>query len=196
MLLGRRRRTDIYPDADTFFTARTGRRLWSSRADLRGRRRRACASLELPNDIPDFLRLLIVWKLAFETTDGDGRRLFGDRYVLLRLEDLRADPARRARAASTRRLGRATPAAVAEWAAENIRTDASDPPRRRPAWARAVALLEMEPELERAGYGEIAALEPAPRAARPHAAGPALAPRRPDGAAPRRRARLTLDWAR
>src|SRR5919107_2665776 len=31
MLLGRRRRTDIYPDADTFFTARTGRRLWSSR---------------------------------------------------------------------------------------------------------------------------------------------------------------------
>ena len=31
MLLGRRRRTDIYPDAETFFTARTGRRLWSSR---------------------------------------------------------------------------------------------------------------------------------------------------------------------
>ena len=97
MLLGRRRRTDIYPDADTFFTARTGRRLWSSRRiseELLARRR----SLELPADIPDFLRPLLVWKAAFETTSGDGPRLFGDRYALVRLEDLRADPARRARA--------------------------------------------------------------------------------------------------
>jgi len=50
MLLGRRRRTDIYPDAETFFTARTGRRLWSSRRiseDLVTRK----SSLGLPADI-------------------------------------------------------------------------------------------------------------------------------------------------
>jgi hypothetical protein len=160
MLLGRRRRTDIYPDADTFFTARTGRRLWSSRriSEAAGASLR---SLELPNDIPDFLRPLIVWKVAFQTGDADGRRLFGDRYVLVRLEDLRTDPTReldRIYGAA----GRSTPRAVASWASENIRTDASVHLADDPRWARAVALLEMQPELERAGYGEIAALEPHP----------------------------------
>jgi Sulfotransferase family len=161
MLLGRRRRTDIYPDADTFFTARTGRRLWSSRriSEAAGVGLR---SLELPDDIPDFLRPLIVWKVAFQTSDGDGRRLFGDRYLLVRLEDLRANPAAeldRIYAAT----GRATPAAVAGWAAENIRRDASVHLGDDPRWARAAALLEMGPELQRAGYGEIAALEPEPQ---------------------------------
>jgi hypothetical protein len=161
MLLGRRRRTDIYPDADTFFTARTGRRLWSSRR-ISEAASTSLRSLELPNDIPDFLRPLIVWKLAFQTTDGDGRRLFGDRYALVRLEDLRADPAReldRIYAAG----GRSTPSEVSAWAAENIRRDANVHLADDPRWARAAALLEMQPELERAGYGEIAALETEPQ---------------------------------
>jgi hypothetical protein len=162
MLLGRRRRTDIYPDADTFFTARTGRRLWSSRR-ISEAASPGLRSLELPNDVPDFLRPLIVWKVAFQTSDGDGRRLFGDRYLLVRLEDLRASPAAeldRIYAATQR----ATPAAVTAWAAENIRRDASVHLGDDPRWARAAALLEMGPELERAGYGEIAALEPEPQA--------------------------------
>jgi hypothetical protein len=162
MLLGRRRRTDIYPDADTFFTARTGRRLWSSRriSEAAGPSLR---SLELPNDIPDFLRPLIVWKTAFQTSDGDGRRLFGDRYVLVRLEDLRADPGRELERIYSA-AGRSTPDAVTGWATENIRSDASVHLGDDPRWARAAALLEMQSELERAGYGEIAALEPEPEA--------------------------------
>ena len=161
MLLGRRRRTDIYPDADTFFTARTGRRLWSSRqiSEAAGASLR---SLDLPDDIPDFLRPLIVWKAAFQTTDGDGRRLFGDRYVLVRLEDLRAEPATRARRASTRRPGgrrrRRSPAGPRRTSAATPSVHLADDPR----WARAVALLEMQPELEHAGYGDIVALEPDP----------------------------------
>ena len=35
---------------------------------------RAGARLDLPADIPDFLRPLLVWKAAFETTDGRRRR--------------------------------------------------------------------------------------------------------------------------
>jgi len=158
MLLGRRRRTDIYPDADTFFTARTGRRLWSSR-QISEAGRAKLRSLELPTDIPDFLRPLIVWKLAFATADGDGRRLFGDRYVLVRLEDLRAEP-RRELDRIYRAGGRSTPAEVTDWAAQNIRRDADIHLADDPRWAQATALLEMEPELERAGYGEIAALDP------------------------------------
>ena len=91
MLLGRRRRTDIYTDADTFFTARTGRRLWSSR-QISERLVAEGELSDLPADLPDFLRPLILWKSAFAATDGDGRRLFGDRYAIVRLEDLRADP--------------------------------------------------------------------------------------------------------
>src|SRR4051812_14506831 len=57
MLLGRRRRIDLYPDADAFFTARTGRRLWSSRRiseEILTRR----SSPDLGDDVPDFLRPL------------------------------------------------------------------------------------------------------------------------------------------
>lgn len=160
MLLGRRRRTDIYPDADTFFTARTGRRLWSSRRiseELIARRQ----SLDLPADIPDFLRPLLVWQAAFAATDGDGRRLFADRYALVRLEDLRADPRdelERIYGLTERRL----PDSVVDWAVANIRREAEVHLGDDPRWARAARLLEMEPELERAGYGELLALEPEP----------------------------------
>jgi hypothetical protein len=160
MLLGRRRRTDLYPDADAFFTARTGRRLWSSRRiseELVARDR----APELPADLPDFLRPLLVWRAAFEAADADGRRRFGDRYALVRLEDLRADPRaelERVYAAA----GREPPAPVVEWAARNIRRDATVHLAGDPRWARAARLLGMEGALERAGYGEILELEDPP----------------------------------
>jgi Sulfotransferase family len=158
MLLGRRRRTDIYPDPETFFTARTGRRLWSSRriseAVIAGRR-----ALDLPADIPDFLRPLLVWKAVVETTAVDGPRLFGDRYALVRLEDLRADPG-----AELARIyglgGRPLPGSVVDWAAANIRRDATVHLGDDPRWARAARLIGLEPEIERAGYAEILELDP------------------------------------
>jgi hypothetical protein len=157
MLLGRRRRTDIYPDADTFFTARTGRRLWSSRPISEEVIRRR-PSLELPADIPDFLRPLLVWKSAFETADGDGRRRFGDRYALVRLEDLRAEPPETLERVYSL-TGRPAPQAVAEWAVENIRRRGEVRHADDPRWAQAMRLLELEPALERAGYSEILALD-------------------------------------
>ena len=158
MLLGRRRRTDIYPDADAFFTARTGRRLWSSRRiseDLAARSR----SPELPADLPDFLRPLLVWKAAFETTDGDGRRLFADRFVQVRLEDLRADPRARARP-DLRTAGPAGPRGGDRVGHRQRQPRCGDPPRRRPPLGRAARLLGMDDVLRRAGYGEILELEP------------------------------------
>lgn len=156
-LLGRRRRTDIYPDAETFFTAHTGRRLWSSRrisADLAERRR----SLELPAEIPDFLRPLLVWKGAFETTSGDGRRCFAERYALVRLEDLRADAATELERVYSL-IDRELPGVVARWASANVRRDASVHLADDPRWGRAARLLGMDEELEAAGYGEILELD-------------------------------------
>ena len=88
-------------------------------------------SLDIPADIPDFLRPLLVWKAAFETTAGDGERLFGERYALVRLEDLRLDP-RRELERIYGLTGRPLPDAVTEWAIENIRRDARHRSRRGP----------------------------------------------------------------
>jgi hypothetical protein len=157
MLLGRRRRTDIYPDADTFFTARTGRRLWSSRRlseALIGR-----GSVDIPADIPDFLRPLLVWQAAFRATEAEGPRLFGERYATVRLEDVREDPRRE----FERMYGLAggdLPDAVAEWVDANIRREFTIRHGHDPRWERAVRLLGMEEEVERAGYGEVLELEP------------------------------------
>jgi hypothetical protein len=159
MLLGRRRRLDLYPDAAAFFTARSGRRLWSSRVisdlvvDRMGFRR-------LPFDLPDFIRPLLVWKAAFETTYADGARLFGRRYVLVRLEDLRAAPG-----PTLERIysdaGRTLPDPVAEWAAANIRPKESTAQHPSdPRWAAAARAISLDNALEVAGYPEILELDP------------------------------------
>lgn len=158
MLLGRRRRVDLYPDADAFFTVRTRRRLWSSRAiseHLVDRLR----SLALPADLPDFLRPLLVWKVAFETMTGDGRRLFGDRYRVVRLEDLRSDPAGTL-GRVYELLGREAPTGVVGWAAANVREAHPHLHGDDPRWAQAARLLGMEEALAAAGYGDVLDLDP------------------------------------
>jgi hypothetical protein len=162
MLLGRRRRLDLYPDSKAFFSVRTGRRLWSSRPISE---RLAARTRSLPTDLPDVLRPLLAWKTAFEAAHREGPRRFGDRYVLVRLEDLRADP----RATLGRiyaATGRKLPEPVAEWAVANLRPKegtvqhASDP-----RWAAAARTIGLETALAEAGYGEIlelSAAAPAP----------------------------------
>jgi hypothetical protein len=159
MLLGRRRRIDLYPDADAFFTARTGRRLWSSRRI--SEEMLARQSLGIGEDVPDFLRPLLVWKAAFEAMSGKGPRLFGDRYALIRLEDLRADPGRELGRVYGL-TGRSAPEPVIAWATGNIRRGGDVHYADDPRWARAARLIGMEAALEAAGYGEILELEAAP----------------------------------
>ena len=157
MLLGRRRRADLYPDADAFFANRTGRRLWSSRAISEELIRRGRAP-DLPIDIPDFLRPLLVWRAATARTSADGERLFGDRYVLVRLEDLRADPRRELERVYAV-LGRELPEQVGRWAAENIRREAKVHLAGDPRWGRALRLLQMDDALAAAGYRELLELD-------------------------------------
>ena len=114
---------------------------------------------DLPPDIPDFLRPLLVWKAAFDATAGDGARLFGDRYALVRLEDLRTTPQEQL-ARIYALTGRPVPDAVVDWATENIRRDAGLHLADDPRWARAARLIGLEPQLEQAGYCEILELDP------------------------------------
>ncbi len=151
MLLGRRRRRlDLYPDADAFFTLRTDRKLWSSRA-ISDRLARSGDAPGLPPEPPDFMRPLAVWKGAFDATHADGRRLFGDRYLLLRLEDMRVEPAS-ALERIYERLDWPWPGEVGAWAEDNVRPGSPIHLAEDPRWAEAMGVLGMEAAVDAAGY--------------------------------------------
>ena len=124
IVLGRgRRQEEMLPDPDAFFADRSERKLWSCRPISRRLIKKGIASGADPQALEDpsnVLRVLLVWKLTFERTFGEGRRLFGDRYLLVRNEDLRSDPAA-ALGAIYSALGREVPAEVSAWAAANVR---------------------------------------------------------------------------
>jgi len=153
-----RGRSHAYATADEFFAEREKRKLWSSRALSRILLQRPeYARVRRP---ANFERILLVWKHTFESTRRDGLALFGDRYVLLRNEELRADPVA-AIARVYEAAGRSTPPAVADWARDKVKEPevpfAADDPR----WIDAFAELGLGPALRDAGYEGLADAVPA-----------------------------------
>jgi hypothetical protein len=153
IILGRKkRRLRRWSSPGEIFEERTDRKLWSSRAIST-----ALANAEGtdPSGLTDVEHILRVWKLSFESAYEDGRRLFGDRYLLLRNEDLR-EGTEGALESVYAVLGRDAPGAVREWARDKVRDPepvlAGDDER----WARLLAELDAGPALEAAGYGELA----------------------------------------
>nr|MBA2521988.1 sulfotransferase [Solirubrobacterales bacterium] len=119
MMMGKgRKRAADYARPDAFFEERERRKLWSSRQLSKLLiERPEYSALSNP---PNYLRILLVWKHTFENTYRDARRLFGDRYVLLRNEELRADTAGAiARVYET--AGREAPPQVTGWARDKVR---------------------------------------------------------------------------
>ena len=154
IMLGRRRRhSDRFPTADAFFESRTKRKLWSSRRLSERLLASGGSGLEHP---PDFLRVLLVWKLTFEDARRDGRQLFGDRYLLLRHEDLVARPSV-ALGEVYRLADREMPAEVAAWAEANVRPPEQIPFGDDPRWARAAEQIGLAEAVDGAGYTELAA---------------------------------------
>jgi hypothetical protein len=154
IILGRKkRRLRRWASPGEIFDERTDRKLWSSRAISSALAGRDGEQVDALSDVEHILR---VWKLSFEPAYEDGRRLFGDRYVLLRNEDLR-EATESAIESVYRVLGREAPVAVREWARANVRHSepvlAGDDPR----WPEMLARLELGPALEAAGYGDLAA---------------------------------------
>jgi hypothetical protein len=149
-MFGRRRRhRNRLADPDAFFEAVSERGLWSSRPLSE-------VLLARPEyrhlrHVPDYLRVLLTWRHTFETTRRDGRRLFGDRYRLVRNEDLREDPAAALDAVYTG-LDRPMPAAVAEWSAANVRPPEEPFALRDPRWYRAFRQIGLDAVVAEAGY--------------------------------------------
>jgi len=155
IVLGRgRRRQRKLRTADDFFADRVERKLWSSREiSERLLERSGYPALDEPSNVE---RVLLTWRLTFEAARIEGMRLFGGRYLLLRNEDLRSDPAA-ALGSLYRLLGRPLPEPVAAWAEANVRPPeevyAGDDAR----WLEAVERLGMGDAVEEAGYGRVLA---------------------------------------
>lgn len=154
MMMGRgSRRAEQYEDPTTFFEERTKRKLWSSRQiSARLLRRPEYAHIRRP---ANFMRILLVWRHTFESTYLEGRRLFGDRYVVLRNEELRADPIG-ALGRVYGAAGRSTPKAVARWAQGAIKPPEVPYAASDPRWTEAFARLGLRDSLEWAGYPVLA----------------------------------------
>jgi hypothetical protein len=155
IMLGRgRRHSDRFGTPDAFFGARTKRKLWSCRrlSD------RVPEQSDHPGieDPPDFVRVLLVWKLTFEETRREGLSQLGDRYLLLRHEDLAADPVA-AIGAVYELIGRPPPDGVAAWAEHNVRSPEPIPFADDRRWADAAERIELAEAVERAGYASLAA---------------------------------------
>ncbi|MGH2962643.1 MAG: sulfotransferase [Solirubrobacterales bacterium] len=156
IVLGRgRRRQRKLRTPDDFFADRVERKLWSSREiSRRLLERSGYPEIDNPSNVE---RVLVVWRLTFEAARVEGRRLFGDRYLPLRNEDLRSDPA----AAIGRvyaLLGRPTPDAVARWAKRNVSSRQQVFAREDPRWLASFERLVLGEAIEQAGYADL--LEP------------------------------------
>jgi hypothetical protein len=154
IVLGRgQRRREMLPTEDHFFADRSKRKLWSSRAISRGLIRAEGRRVRDPSN-PE--RVLLVWRASFERTRRDGLEHFGERYVLVRNEDLRADPAGALRDVYAD-LGREVPAPVAAWSEANVRPPAEPYAARDPRWREALAVAGATDAVKAAGYGELLA---------------------------------------
>lgn len=155
IVLGRnRRRQRKLRTPDHFFADRVDRKLWSSREiSARLEERSGYPAIGDPSNAE---RVLLVWRLTFEAARIDGLRLFGSRYLLLRHEDLRTDPAGSIERVY-RTLDRPVPEQVASWAGANVRPPQEPYAAGDPRWREAVERLGMADAVEEAGYGEVLA---------------------------------------
>ncbi len=146
---------DQYPTDDDFFEHRSGRGLWSSN-------KLSELLLEWPEyahlgeDLSDFLRVLLLWKVTFEETLREGRRCFGDRYMLLRHEDFRTDPA--GVLDSVYRLcDRTMPDEVSSFARRHVQPEQRIFAEHDPRWLEAFERLGLEAALRDGGYSALLA---------------------------------------
>jgi hypothetical protein len=152
-LLGRDgKRAHKYPSVEDFFNQRTRRLPWSATALSDAVMERYPEyRVSYPSDAE---RILLLWKFNFVMTHRVGRERFGERYLMVRHEDLASEPE-----GTTERiwgwLGAEVPADVRDWAKRYVRAPEQPLVQHDPRWAEMVRRLALYEELTEAGYGQI-----------------------------------------
>ncbi len=152
-ILGRgRRNAERFADQRSFFKKRGHGVLWGSRAVSRLLVERQ--GLEHLADATDVVRVLLVWGFTFRRTFEDGKRSFGDDYLLVRHEDLLREPVETARRIHAF-LGRPAKDHALEWVKAKVQPPAPPlfPSSRR--WAKAIEKAGVDLDVIDAGYGEL-----------------------------------------
>lgn len=154
-LLGRGgRRAHKYPSVEDFFSKHSRRLPWSATelSDAVLTRQGRCHEDVRLSDVE---RVLTLWGFNFRRTHDLGTRLFGDRYLLVRHEDLGANPL-----PTVERiwdwLGRDVPEVVLRWAQDHVKAPEEPVAAEDSRWAEAVQRLQLEREVTHAGYPELA----------------------------------------
>lgn len=148
-LLGPGKSADRFKGEKDFFRHRGSGVLWASRAlsDLLVQRPEHRGA-EMKYDVR---RVLLTWKHTFRQTFEAGRRLFGERYLLLRHEDLARDPLAWTRQIYARAAMNPDAAALAFAGA---RVTPPKPPLFEGSlrWEKAMRKVGLDRELHDAGY--------------------------------------------
>ena len=137
------------PTVDAFFAHRSRSLSWSSTKLSAEVLRRS--DLGLGRRIPDVARVLALWTHLARATHRDGTALYGDRYVILRHEDLAADPVAVIRSLYER-AGQVLPPNVATWLRSKVRPASAPYAPEHPAWRAWADRIGMHPELDALGY--------------------------------------------
>jgi hypothetical protein len=136
-------------NSDVYFERRSNCSAWSSRpfSDLV----LSQAGWEKFSDPYDFERILLIWKYTFEHTRRSGIEAFGDKYMLLRHEDLCSDPVNQLMRIY-KLANKELPDTVRTWVLEHVNPVKAPFEKEDVRWERAFDRLEMNVALAESGY--------------------------------------------
>lgn len=145
-------RAHKYPTVDDLFQARTQKLPWSATGLSDALLERQAGNA--PKDPTDLERLFLLWGFNFRSTHYTGRKLFGDRYRLLRHEDLASRPT-----ATVRHLfawlERDVPSVANEWSESRVRPPKPVVAPGDPRWRHVIDRVGLTEEIAEAGYADI-----------------------------------------
>lgn len=149
-LLGRgRRNLGRLRNEDAFFGRRSSRSSWSS-FPLSELLLKEPAYWRFAG-CTDIGRVLLLWKVAFEETRAQGQASFGDRYRLVRHEDVVRAP-KEVLATLYAALGRQVPASAEAWARANVREPQGPHAAEDSRWGALFEEFDLGAALQTAGY--------------------------------------------
>jgi hypothetical protein len=141
---------DRFKSDHAFFTRRSRSSTWSSRPLSKAVRRLPEYS-HLSRRLPDFAQLLLLWTHHVRSTHADASRLYGDRYLIVRHEDLAHDPVRELHRIYDA-ISIEMPEHVRSWLGGNVRPPKPPHAHAHPAWREWAERIGMAPELDAMGY--------------------------------------------
>jgi hypothetical protein len=146
------KRREKFADREAFFTFRSTANPWNSRRFIE------CIAAEENRpellEMPDWMTYLALWKYTFDRPFQDGSRAFGDRFTIVRYEDMTTGP-EEVLARLYRMMGLEPNSTSVTWARAKLRTSEKACYPEDERWTAAYEQLGLNESLADAGYGPL-----------------------------------------